>query len=568
MYLTKDQLRQKLNAAPPGTTPSGIIAALRNQGVRMEGDPTPLPVQSPFKGVPILGPASQDATQNIQNASDAISKYSAGQQGVIPTAMTVTGNAASALLQPVTHASSALFAPAAWASNKIMEGSAAAGQALANTSIGQPIAKAVWDFFDPKTNALTRGMQQQADFLGSPQAAPYVEGAKALGQAGMDALQAYGAAKVLSPSVDAVRPTMNAATNINEAAIKPTVQSLSMRLMGTTPAQEYSAAIKQGVEKGIKPKFVGAMRSSPTALQDYTAKAEDAVTHILNNKSNLQYVDETGNIASEAHAPRNLSEFAQAISQTKKSLFDEYSSLSQAATGKGVKINLHDIVDKLLSYADNPVKQLADKSKTEYAITKADQLMKQGSLDPTQTENLIKELNQGLAKTYSDKSAKGVSEVDLSIANALREQLDSAIQSATGKQYQPLKDAYGSLKTIEKDVGQTALTAARQNMKGLSDMTDIFTGGDILAGVFTQNPALVLKGLAGKGISSWYKSINSPNTNIMRMFNRANSIFGRVHDTTLPTTSLGSTQLPTQPLGQGENATLPSTLPVNPTNIK
>lgn len=49
-YMTKAQLRQHLLNAPAGTTPGGIVAALRAQGVQMEGDPTPAPQPSPTAG--------------------------------------------------------------------------------------------------------------------------------------------------------------------------------------------------------------------------------------------------------------------------------------------------------------------------------------------------------------------------------------------------------------------------------------------------------------------------------------------------------------------------------------
>ena len=46
-YMTKEQLRQHLLNAPSGTTPGGIVSALRSQGVQMEGDPTPIVTQTP-----------------------------------------------------------------------------------------------------------------------------------------------------------------------------------------------------------------------------------------------------------------------------------------------------------------------------------------------------------------------------------------------------------------------------------------------------------------------------------------------------------------------------------------
>ncbi len=316
--------------------------------------------------------------------------------------------------------------------------------------------------------------------------------------------------------------------------------------------KSFDTIVSNGIEKGIKPQYRGAMRSSPVALQEYKKQAGDAVADIIGRKQTFEYIDDAGDLVSKGHVPTNLSEFAQAIDQSKKQIYEQYSALSSKATQAGAKIDLSSISDKLLAYSEDPVKQLADKSKASYARDMAVRLMKKGTLDPKQTETLIAELNQGLSKAFSDKSIKGISEVDGSIAAALRESLDDVVMKATGEQYQPLKNAYGSLKTIEKDVGHRALIAARKNVKGLPDLTDIFTGGDIVGGMLTGNPAMVTKGMVGKGISMYYRFLNSPDANIMRMFSGAEKALNNLPvgaaDDVVKAAALGT---PTQPVQQG-----------------
>lgn len=292
--------------------------------------------------------------------------------------------------------------------------------------------------------------------------------------------------------------------------------------------KSFDTIVSDGIEKGIKPQYRGAMRNSPIALNEYKKKASDAVAEIITRKQNLEYFDDSGDLVSKGHAPTNLAEFAQAIDQSKKQIYDQYSALSAKATQAGAKIDLSTIAEKLLAYAEDPVKQLADKSKTSYARDMAVRLMKKGTLDPKQAEVLIAELNQGLAKSFADKSVKGISEVDGSIASALRESLDDIVMKSTGEQYQTLKNAYGALKTIEKDVGHRALIVARKNVKGLPELTDIFTGGDIVGGLLTANPAMVTKGMVGKGISMYYRFLNSPDANIMKMFSGAEKVLGNL----------------------------------------
>lgn len=49
-------------------------------------------------------------------------------------------------------------------------------------------------------------------------------------------------------------------------------------------------------------------------------------------------------------------------------------------------------------------------------------------------------------------------------------------------------------------------------------MTDIFTGGDILSGVITGNPALLARGVAGRGMKEYIQYLNNPNRYIKKAF--------------------------------------------------
>lgn len=456
---------------------------LRQNGWSIQNDPNPLPPQ-PKPISPYASEVANDITSSVktagQNLAQIASDYHSGKRGFLTSVFQGTG----ALSGGVANVLASPFAPIA-------------------SRIGQAVTQ-----IPGVKDVVQSGAQAVQDFSQAhPETARNI---KAAGQIVSLPLAAQG----LTSSVNAVGKGV-------EALGKGTINVGSDILKANPLRKDFDQAISIGVDKGIKPQFRGAMRNSPTALRDYKAKAGEAVQQIIDNKNAIQYVDEAGDIISDGHAPRSLNEFAQAIEQTKKNIYQQYAQATADATGQGLKIDLHDVAQKLMDYADDPVKQLADSAKTTYAKNLAADLLRVQELDPKQVENLISELNQSLARVYADKTVKGVSEVDLSVANALRDKLDSTVLDATGTQYQSLKNAYGALKTIEKDVGHRALISARQNMKGLTDLTDIFTGGDLATGIITGNPALVTRGAVGKGISSYYKYINSPDTQIMRMFSRA-----------------------------------------------
>lgn len=491
-YMTKDQIRQHLLNAPPGTTPGGVIQALRDNGVQMEGDPM-ASGKGAFESIKDAGMGYLEriggrVTQAKDNIVSSLDDYNAGKQGFVDTTLQTAGNIFSGVLSPATEASSTIV-----------------GGALNATGLDKPLAAGVQAVAASPVGQAASGIYQKAK-----QAAPQqLKTFESVGKAVIDAADVYGSAAAIEGTA-----------KVAKAGFGELKDSLKAGLKESFPGKDFDTVVAEGVAKGIKPQFRGAMKSSAASLPEYNQKASQAVKEILDNTDSLQYLDDAGEVVSQGHSPTNLSEFAQAISQRKKQIYEQYSALTKQATGQGNKIDLSEIADKLLDYADDPVKQLSDPRKTDYAIRMAENLYKKRNLDPTQVENLVKELNQSLAPSYADKAAKGVSEVDLSIANALREKLDDAVFQATGQEYQPLKNAYGALKTVEKDVGHRALIAARQNAKGLPDMTDIFTGGDVVAGIVSGNPAFLLRGAAGWGIKNWYKSINSPDKNIMRMFSR------------------------------------------------
>lgn len=441
-----------------------------------------------------LGRVQERMQSASQGNRQAMNQYQAGNQGATDTIMQVAGNTFSGLVAPATEATSTVVQKGLQMTG-LDEPLAAGVQAAANSRVGQ----AAQDFYRKLKRAAPAEM----------------ESLETVGKAIFDATDVYGSA-VAAKGI----------TSVAKGGLKQAGTALSGKF-----GKQFDEIVADGMAKGVKPQFRGAMRSSATSLQDFNKKASEAVREIIKNQDAIEYLDDAGDLATtkgllgksvpRKGPPKNLAEFAQAIEQTKKKIFTEYSALTQQATGQGMSVELDDIVEKLIDYADDPVKQLSDKAKTEYALQMADQLMQQKTLDPIQAESLIKELNQSLAKAYADKSAKGVSEVDLSIANILRDKLDDTVFKATGKEYQPLKNAYGSLKAIEKDVGHRALVVARQNTKGFADMTDIFTGGDLAAAVITSNPTLLVRGAAGFGIKNLYQWINSPDANVMRMFHRA-----------------------------------------------
>jgi hypothetical protein len=110
------------------------------------------------------------------------------------------------------------------------------------------------------------------------------------------------------------------------------------------------------------------------------------------------------------------------------------------------------------------------------------------------------------------------------VVNKLRSSLDGVIDQATGADYQGLKNTYGALKTIERDVNRRAIVDARKNIRGLIDFSDIFSGSQVVHGIMAMNPSVVAAGFTAKMISNTIKWINDPNRIVKNMFGDAEAI--------------------------------------------
>jgi len=279
---------------------------------------------------------------------------------------------------------------------------------------------------------------------------------------------------------------------------------------------QVKTAIKDGILKGIKPYFTKIQSSS--RLNKYLNQASQAIDAIYENMPTL--ANEEG--IKEVRLPRNIGEFMDAVGQVKTSLYKKYNGLAQKAGETRLGFDVSDIITK----ADKISADLKFPPEIRnYAAQLKNELAELHGQMPEVIESRIADLNLSLGSFYEGRTSKAKAQVDASFANILRKNLDEQISKAldiAGGTYQGLKSQYAALKTIEKDVARRAMTELKKNSKGLMDLTDIFTGGDLLMGLVTGNPASFLKGAAGLGIKKMYKALNDPNRFIKNMFEKVN----------------------------------------------
>jgi hypothetical protein len=297
--------------------------------------------------------------------------------------------------------------------------------------------------------------------------------------------------------------------------IKNEVSNLRGAITGKSSVDKM---IDTSLEKAIRPSVVN--RRTATQTENYNSRGRDAVKTIVQNKSNLELNGEKGVL------PKSLKDFSHAIEQTKRSVFSQYDAIQRQAGEQGAKINLNKVANELDVVAGNKVLNDVRPEVAKYAQMQADRFKTRGEYTTTEAQEAIRIYNEGLENFYKNPSYETASRavIDAAVVNNMRSQLDSVIEKTTGEKYQELKNKYGALKTIEKDVNRRSTVEARKNPKGLIDFTDIFSGGQIMHGLLSLDPGVFTAGLAQKGIASWFKRMNDPNVIIKKMFESVDGV--------------------------------------------
>lgn len=276
--------------------------------------------------------------------------------------------------------------------------------------------------------------------------------------------------------------------------------------------------LNTAIDKGIKPGFSGI--KSAASRERYYSNGREALQTIRDAEP--KFADEAGELVTRA--PKTRLETLDALGQAKENIFKKYNDLATQAGDTGAKFDATPTIEKLNILTGN--KKYSPETRA-YAQKLANDLAELHGENPTVVQERIKDLNNSLGAFYEGRASKAAAQVDASAANSLTEQLDKQINSLTGDNYQQLRSQYASLKTIEKDLSRQAAIEARKNPKSLLDMTDLFTGGDITAGILTANPALVAKGAAARGFKEYMKWINDPNRYIKNAFEHLYSLPAR-----------------------------------------
>lgn len=311
-------------------------------------------------------------------------------------------------------------------------------------------------------------------------------------------------------------------------ASKPLVESATQAIKDTTGKikEAMTPVVKPMDEAKVSDLYNRAIR--PTVVGKSTAgqvtKASDQVISgakaIVDNKPNLEFTDMNGEKIS-GQSPKSVDQFSQAIQQTKTSIFNKYNDLAKQAGEQGISVDASTIGKELQPVIDSKSLAIANPKAVAYAQGIQSRLEQAGGIDAQTAQDVIQHYNESLKAFYKNPTYDTASNasIDSLVANKFREQLDKGITGATGKEYQALKNQYGALSSMEKDVAHRNIVWGRQNKVGLaSNIANISSGAELIKGLATLNPVDLAVGTGIKGAQLYMKYLNNPDVGVSRLF--------------------------------------------------
>ncbi len=272
--------------------------------------------------------------------------------------------------------------------------------------------------------------------------------------------------------------------------------------------------------KAIKPSVSGKGNATQTAKAN--SNVISGLKTIADNKADLVFNGADGETIT-GRTPKSVDELNQAISQTKANIFKQYDDLATKAGKQGITVDGAKIGGELQPVIDSKALKIANPSAVQYAEKMQERLTQGGAIDAKTAQDVIQHFNETLKAFYKNPSYETASNasIDALVANQFRKALDEGISGATGKEYQQLKNQYGALSSMEKDVAHRSVVWGRQNATGLAgNIANIASGAELVRGLITMNPIDIGSSLVIKGLGKLNQYLSNPDVGVSRIFSQ------------------------------------------------
>ena len=292
-----------------------------------------------------------------------------------------------------------------------------------------------------------------------------------------------------------------------------------------------ATVLKKNMEKIITTNFHKAIQPSPASIgktfaqaKAYDKKTVDSVVNIIEDKPNLSLSTLDGEIK-VGSLPDSVAQLDEALPQTMKRIYAESHAFAKATGQKGIEVDMSPVIKELEFVINDANSRIKNPAAVEYAKGLAERIRAEGmTRTPEAVEDLIAKFNADLGAFYKSPvyGQVGHAAIDNMGVNKLRQILDETIGKATGADYQKLKNAYGSMSAIQKDITKRKIMLANKVDAGLvNQLTTIASGQQVARGLVTFDQTTLATAATMKGIERWYKFVHNPDRKIKKMFTLA-----------------------------------------------
>lgn len=190
-------------------------------------------------------------------------------------------------------------------------------------------------------------------------------------------------------------------------------------------------------------------------------------------------------------------------------------------------VDLKPVASELETIANDKVMKMNATALAKEAGELAERYRYQEAYTAQEAQRSIKQLNAKLELFYANRKGghddPTRASMDATVANMLRKQLDAMVEGATGVEYQALKNRYGALSAIEKQVARAALKQVnnRESQSFLDHFVNVGSAAEFLAGVATGFPPLTALGATTWIARQAQRYFNSPDRAVDQLFQGA-----------------------------------------------
>jgi hypothetical protein len=277
--------------------------------------------------------------------------------------------------------------------------------------------------------------------------------------------------------------------------------------------RHLTSSFRRAVKPGRQP-FATAGR-----LDAQDRKTMNAVDSIIANKGDLKLTDATDREMRPGSTPKTLHQFSQAIEQRKEAIFNQYDEMASRAGGQGIKVPLQPAIAALFKVANEPEVLAAHPGIAGTAERFAKAWSETGALSPKQMQKLIQNLNATYAGPSPTREIISERTLMQPVMQTMRDTLNQAIESSQGPGYQPLKNQYRDLLSIERDVANAVQREAKNIPGGLGgSLANLVSAGELLHGVILMEPRALATAASVKGAQMALRWAKSPNRAVQQMF--------------------------------------------------